>query len=318
MEKQSEIQDYDVVIVGGGPAGMTAGMYAARAMLKTVIFEKMIPGGQLNNTHLIENYPGYESISGAELAEKMANHAKAHGCEFRQEWVEEVSCCDDNYKHVKTSSGLYRAKVVIMAPGGENRKLGIPGEKEFSGAGVSYCAICDGAFFRDRVIAVAGGGDAAVEEGIFLTKFGSKVFIIHRRDELRAKKSLQHEAFENPKIEIVWDSVVEEIAGDGKVEFLKLKNVKTGEMSRLDVGAIFIFIGFVPNSALVKDSLELDGDGYILTNDRMESSIPGIYAIGDVKPNICKQVSVSVGEGTLAAVDSERYINNGRAKGWWD
>jgi thioredoxin reductase (NADPH) len=312
-----EAQDYDVVIVGGGPAGMTAGMYAGRAMLKTVMLEKMIPGGQLNNTHRIENYPGYESISGAELAMKFADHAKAHGCEIRQEAVEEVKCCEGNFKHVKTDRGLYRAKVVIMAPGGENRKLGVPGEREFAGAGVSYCAICDGAFFRDEVIAVVGGGDAAVEEGMFLTKFGSKVHIIHRRDELRAKVSLQQEAFANPKIEVVWDSVVEGIYGDGKVTHLNVRNVKTDEQSKLEVGAVFVFIGFVPNSFLVKDAVELDEAGYILTNEKMETSIPGIYAIGDVKPNICKQVSVSVGEGTLAAVDSERYINHGRAEGWW-
>jgi len=313
-----DAQNYDVVIVGGGPAGLTAGMYAARATLKTVILEKMIPGGQLNNTHRIENYPGYESISGAELAEKFSNHAKAHGCEIRQEIVEEITLGDGHYKLVKTSSGLYRAKAVVMAPGGENRKLGVKGEQEFYGRGVSYCAICDGAFFKGEVIVTVGGGDAAVEEALFLTKFGSKVYIIHRRDELRAKVSLQQEAFENPKIEFVWDSVVEEIAGESKVTHVQIKNVKTGELSKLDCGAIFVFIGFVPNSYLLKDIVDLDEEGYILTNQRMESSIHGIYAVGDVKPNICKQVTVSVGEGTLAAVDAERHINRGAAEGWWD
>lgn len=310
-------QEYDVVVVGAGPAGMTAGMYAGRAMLKILLLEKLIPGGQLNNTDLIENYPGFESISGAELADRFANHAKAHGCEIRQEEVEEVKCCEDNYKLIRTNLNEYRAKVVVMAPGGQNRKLDVPGEKEFAGRGVSYCAICDGAFFKGEKIAVVGGGDAAVEEGIFLTKFGSKVYIIHRRDELRAKVSAQQEAFNNPKIEIIWDSIVEEIHGSEKVSQLTLKNVKTGAISKLDVGAIFIFIGFIPNSWLVKDTLELNPEGYIITNERMESSIPGIYAIGDSKPNICKQVSVSVGEGTLAAVDAERYINEGHAKGWW-
>jgi len=317
----SELKDpqyYDIVIIGGGPAGLTAGMYASRAALKTVLLEKMIPGGQLNNTHRIENYPGFESISGAELAEKFANHAKAFGCEIRQETVEEISCCEDNYKSVRTDRGNYKAKVVVMAPGGVNRKMDVKGEKEFTGAGVSYCAICDGAFFRDEVIAVVGGGDAAVEEGMFLTRFGSKIHIIHRRDELRAKVSLQKEAFANPKIEFVWDSVVDEVCGDQRVTHVNIKNVKTGEISRLDVGAVFILIGFVPNSNLVKDAVELNPEGYIVTNDKMESSIPGLYAIGDVKPNICKQVSVSVGEGTLAAVDAERYINHGRTQGWWD
>ncbi len=318
MSESENVQYYDVVIIGGGPAGLTAGMYASRATLKTLLLEKMIPGGQLNNTHRIENYPGFESISGAELAERFANHAKAHGCEIRQENVEEISCCEDNFKDVRTDRGQYKAKVVVMAPGGENRKLDVKGEKEFAGAGVSYCAICDGAFFRDQVIAVAGGGDAAVEEGMFLTRFGSKVYIIHRRDELRAKISLQNEAFANPKIEFVWDSVVDEVCGDQRVTHLNIKNVKTGGISRLDVGAVFVFIGFVPNSFLVKDAVELDDEAYIVTNAKMETSIPGLYAIGDVKPNICKQVSVSVGEGTLAAVESERYINQGKAKGWWD
>lgn len=312
------MEQFDVIIVGGGPAGMTAGMYAGRAMLKTVILEKMIPGGQLNNTHRIENYPGFESIGGAELAEKFANHATTHGAEIRNEWVSEVTCCDDDhYKLVKTDRNEYKAKVVIMSPGGENKKLGIPGEKELNGAGVSYCAICDGAFFKGERIAVAGGGDAAVEEGIFLTKFGEKVFIIHRRNELRAKKSLQEEAFANPKIEFIWDTVIEEIKGSPKVSHLSLKNVKSGEKSEFEAGAIFIFIGFTPNSNLLGESVEMDSEGYIKTNSRMETSIPGIYAVGDVKPNICKQVSVSVGEGTLAAVDCERYINEGHANGWW-
>jgi thioredoxin reductase (NADPH) len=312
------METFDVIIVGGGPAGMTAGMYSGRGMLKTVLFEKMLPGGQLNNTHRIENYPGFESIGGAELADKFAAHTKAHGCDIRNEWVSGVRLdADGHHKIVTTDRGEYRGKVVIMAPGGENRKLGVKGEKEFAGAGVSYCAICDGAFFKGQVIAVAGGGDAAVEEGIFLTKYGSKVYIIHRRNELRAKKSLQEEAFANPKIEFVWDTVIEEVAGEHKVSNLHLKNVKTGATSILEAGALFIFVGFTPNTALVKGLVEMNDEGYILTNTRMESSCPGIYAVGDVKPNICKQVSVSVGEGTVAAVDSVRYINEGHAQGWW-
>jgi len=312
------MQDYDVLIIGGGPAGLTAGMYAGRATLKTAVFEKMLPGGQLNNTHRIENYPGFESISGAELAEIMAKHSRAHGAEIIQEWVEDVRLDDDgHHKIVKTNKGEYRGKVVILATGGENRKLNVPGEKEFNGAGVSYCAICDGAFFKGETIAVVGGGDAAVEEGIFLTKFGKKVQIIHRRDELRAKVSLQNEAFENEKIEFIWDTVVEEIQGDGKVNNLKIKNVKTGEKSDLPVGAIFVFIGFTPNTQMVSIDVDKNEEGYVLTNTRMESSSPGVFAVGDLKPNICKQVSVSVGEGTIAAVDSERYINEGKSHGWW-
>lgn len=312
------MQEYDVLIVGGGPAGLTAGMYTGRATLKTAIFEKFIPGGQLNNTHRIENYPGYESISGAELAEKMAAHARTHGAEMRQEWVQEVSLSEDgHHKIVKTDKDTYKTKVVILGPGGENRKLNVPGEQEFNGRGVSYCAICDGAFFKGETIAVVGGGDAAVEEGIFLTKFGKKVVIIHRRDELRAKVSLQEEAFANEKIEFIWDSVVEEVTGEEKLTTLKLKNVKTGEKTDFSAGAMFVFIGFVPNSGMVKIEVDKNEEGYILANARMESSVPGVYAVGDIKPNICKQVSVSVGEGTIAAVDAERYINEGKAHGWW-
>jgi thioredoxin reductase (NADPH) len=315
---EQHMQEYDVLVIGGGPAGLTAGMYTGRATLKTAIFEKMIPGGQLNNTHRIENYPGYESISGAELAEKMAKHAQAHGAEMRQEWVQEIRLAEDgHHKIVKTDKGEYKTKVVVLSPGGENRKLNVPGEKEFNGAGVSYCAICDGAFFKGETIAVVGGGDAAVEESIFLTKFGKKVIVIHRRDELRAKVSLQEEAFENEKIEFIWDSVVEEIQGEEKVTNLKLYNRKTEEHSDLAVGAVFIFIGFVPNSNMLKLDIDLDEEGYVNANTRMESSVPGIYAVGDIKPNICKQVSVSVGEGTIAAVDAERYINEGKANGWW-
>ena len=312
------MEKIDVAIVGGGPAGMTAGMYAGRAMLKTYLFEKMIPGGQVNLTHCIENYPGFESISGAELADKFAKHAQTHGCEFKQETVEEVRKDENSeYKIVKTNVAEYLAKVVIIASGGENRKLGIPGEARLNGMGVSYCAICDGAFFRDQHIAVIGGGDAAVEEAVFLTKFCSKVTIIHRRDELRAKKNLQEEAFANEKIDIIWDTVPLEVQGENKVTSLKLKNVKTEEESELEIGAVFIFIGFTPNSYMVKDILKLDDEGYIIANEKMQTSMHGIYAVGDIKPNICKQVSVSVGEGTLAAVDCESYINEGHAKGYW-
>jgi thioredoxin reductase (NADPH) len=313
------MQEYDVVIIGGGPAGLTAGMYSARAMMKTVVLEKMLPGGQLNNTHRIENYPGFETISGADLAMKMYNHSMAHGAEVMMGvTVESVELLEDEHlKLVKTDQGDFKAKVVILAVGGQNRKLGVKGEEEFAGRGVSYCAICDGAFFKGEHIAVAGGGDAAIEEALFLTKFGSKVSIIHRRDELRAKKSLQEEAFANEKIEVIWDSVIEDVQGADKVNKLVLKNVKTGELSDLDAGALFVFIGFVPNTEMVKGIVDMDNENYVLANTKMESSVPGLYAVGDVKPNICKQVSVSVGEGTIAAVDSERYMNEGNANGWW-
>lgn len=301
-------KNFDIIIVGGGPGGLTAGLYGARANRKTVLIEKYLPGGQIANTHEVEDYPGFDLISGPELASKMAEHAKRFGLEIVSDEVEEIYS-DGNDRLVKCASGdIYRGKAVILSTGGSPNLLNIPGEKEFSGKGVSYCAICDGAFFKDQVIAVAGGGDAAVEEGMFLTKFGSKIILIHRRDELRAQKIIQERAFKNSKMEFVWDSVVESINGDERVQSLTLKNVKTGEKSELEVGAIFIFIGFVPNSNLTREELKKDNGGYILTNDRMETSIPGIFACGDVRAQLVRQITNAVGDATTAAVAAEKYI----------
>ncbi|KPJ48978.1 MAG: thioredoxin reductase [candidate division Zixibacteria bacterium DG_27] len=303
------MKEYDIIIVGGGPGGLTAGMYGARSALKTLIIERYLPGGQVANTELIEDYPGFESISGAELATRMSEHAKKFGAEIISEDVSEVYC-EKNDRIVVTDEEKYKAPVVIIATGGQPRKLGVPGEEEFAGRGVSYCAICDGAFFKDQKIAVVGGGDAAVEEANFLTKYGSKVYIIHRRDELRAQKIIQERAFKNEKIEFVWDSVVEKVNGKQKVESLTLKNKKTAEANQLQVGAVFVFIGFVPNSKLVREGLNLDPNGYILTNDRMETNIPGIYAVGDVRAQLCRQVTNAVGDGTTAAVAADKYIES--------
>lgn len=303
------MKEYDIIIVGGGPGGLTAGMYGARSMLKTLIIERYLPGGQVANTELIEDYPGFESISGAELATRMSEHAKKFGAEILSENVSEIYC-EENDRIVVTDEEKYKAPVVIIATGGQPRKLGVPGEEEFAGRGVSYCAICDGAFFKDQKIAVVGGGDAAVEEANFLTKYGSKVYIIHRRYELRAQKIIQDRAFKNEKIEFVWDSVVEKINGKQKVESLTLKNKKTGETSQLEVGAVFVFVGFVPNSQLVREGLKLNPGGYILTNDRMETNIPGIYAVGDVRAQLCRQVTNAVGDGTTAAVAADKYIES--------
>jgi thioredoxin reductase (NADPH) len=299
--------DYDIIVVGGGPGGLTAGLYGARAELRTVLLEKYLPGGQIANTEEIEDYPGFEHIMGPELAMKMADHAKKFGLQIESEEVEEVYCRDD-IKVVKTTERELTAQAVILATGGSPNKLGIPGEIEFSGKGVSYCAICDGAFFKGQVIAVVGGGDAAVEEGMFLTKFGSKVHLIHRRDELRAQKVIQTRAFANEKMNIIWDTVVEKINGDSRVQSLSLKNVKTGEQSALDVGAIFVFIGFVPNSNLVREELKKDDGGYIITDSRMETSVPGIFAIGDVRAQLVRQITNAVGDGTTAAVAAEKHI----------
>jgi thioredoxin reductase (NADPH) len=299
--------DYDIVIVGGGPGGLTAGLYGSRAELRTLVVEKYLPGGQIANTEDVEDYPGFERISGAELAQKMTDNAKKFGLEIISDLVEDVHCRGE-IKVVKTPEREITAKAVIIATGGSPNLLGVPGEKEFSGKGVSYCAICDGAFFKGEIIAVAGGGDAAVEEAMFLTRFGAKVILIHRRDELRAQKIIQTRAFANEKLEFIWDSVVEEIMGDTKVRSLTLKNVKTGEKSSLDVGAIFVFIGFVPNSDIVRESIRKNEAGYFITDDRMETSIPGIYAIGDVRQQLVKQITNAVGDGTTAAVAAQKHI----------
>jgi len=305
----AEEKRYDIVIVGGGPGGLTAGLYGARARRKTVVLEKYLPGGQIANTEEVEDYPGFEHISGGELAMKMTEHAKKFGLEIESEEVVEVYVDGDDRVARCASGNLYRAKAIILSTGGSPVKLNVPGEEEYAGKGVSYCAICDGAFFKGQVIAVVGGGDAAVEEAVFLTKYGSKVYIIHRRDKLRAQKIIQKRAFDNPKIEIIWDTVVESINGDGnKVTNLTLKNVKTGEQSTLEVGAIFVFIGFHPNSDITREPLKKDEGGYIITDEKMETSISGIFACGDVRAQLVRQITNAVGDGTTAAVAAEKYI----------
>ncbi len=311
-----EEKNYDIVIVGGGPGGLTAGLYSARAERKAIVLEKGMPGGQIANTEDVEDYPGFEHISGAELAMKMAEHAKKFGLEIATDDVEEVYV-DGNDRVAQCASGtLYRAKAIILSTGGSPMKLGVPGEEEYTGKGVSYCAICDGAFFRNQVIAVVGGGDAAVEEGIFLTKFGSKVYIIHRRDQLRAQKIIQKRAFANEKVEIIWDTIVESISGNDKqVTGLSLKNVKTGDKSTLEVGAVFPFLGFRPNSNITREALRKDQGGYIITDHKMETSIKGIFACGDVRAQLVRQITNAVGDGTTAAVAAEKYIEELEDKG---
>jgi thioredoxin reductase (NADPH) len=302
-----KMREYDLVIIGAGPGGLTAGLYGARAELKTVCIERLTPGGQIANTDRIDDYPGFISISGAELAGKMLEHAQQFGLELHMEEAQSIGF-DGDYKIVQTSGDEYRCKALIVGTGGSPRYLKVPGEKELYGKGVSYCAICDGAFFKGEKIAVVGGGDAAVEEGTFLTKFGEKVYIIHRRDELRAAKIIQEHAFENDKIEFIWDTIVEKINGTDRVESLTIKNVKTQAVSELEVGAVFPFIGFTPNSAIFGGLVELDEAGYVLTDYRTETSVPGIYAIGDVRKQLCKQITNAVGDGTTAAIAAEKYI----------
>lgn len=296
-------KQYDIVVIGGGPGGLTAGMYGARANMKTVVVERFQPGGQIANTEEVEDYPGFEHISGAELAMKMADHARKFGLEIVSDEVIEVRSEGELRKVAVGAGGTnYVGKAIVVCTGGSPVLLNVPGEKEFTGKGVSYCAICDGAFFRGQVIAVVGGGDAAVEEAMFLTKFGSKVIVIHRRDQLRAQKIIQQRAFANPKMEFIWDSVVEEVVGDAKVRSLKLKNVKTGAVSNLEVGAVFVFIGFHPNTKMLPKGIAMTDRGYIITDYKMETSLPGIFACGDVRDQLVRQITNAVGDGTTAAM----------------
>jgi len=302
-------KNYDVVIVGGGPGGLCAGMYVARARRKVVCIERFVTGGQISLTGDVEDYPGFEHISGPELGKKFTDHAKKFGLEIAQDEVSEIYVDGEDRVVACASGNTYRGKAVIVSTGGTPVKLGVPGEIEYSGKGVSYCAICDGAFFKDKVITVVGGGDAAIEEGTFLTKYGLKVYIIHRRDKLRAQKIIQQRAFDNKKVEFIWNTSVESINGNGtKITDLTLRNHITDQKTKLDVGAIFIYIGFHPNSNIFREEIEMDANGYIITNDRMETSIKGIYACGDVRAQLVRQVTNAVGDGTTAAVAAEKYI----------
>jgi thioredoxin reductase (NADPH) len=301
---------YDVIIIGGGPAGLTAGLYTSRARLKSLLVEKGFPGGQVMTTEWVENYPGFEDgISGAELAQKMEKQAVKFGLEIVQGSVVNISINNNIKKVILEDEKQYEAKAVIVATGSNPRPLKIEGEYEFRGRGVSYCATCDGAFFKDSKLAVIGGGDSAVEEGLFLTRFAETVYIVHRRDELRAAKVVQERAFENPKIEFVWDSVPEKIAGDGTgVNALHIKNVKTGEQSTLDVKGVFIYVGYDPATDFLKEIIKLDDSNYILANDDMFTSAPGIFVAGDVRKKLLKQIATAVGDGATAAISAEKYI----------
>ena len=304
--------NYDVVIVGAGPAGMCAGMYAGRSMLNAVVLERGFPGGELLNTELIEDYPGFEHILGHELAQKFSEHAAKFGAKFETGVVVEcVKKLDDGTFETRTESGdIYRSPAVIVTAGGTPIKLGIPGEAEYAGKGVSYCAICDGHFFREQVIAVVGGGDAAVEEADFLTRYGSKVILIHRRGELRASKILQQRVFANPKIEVVWNTVVDEVQADaqGLVNNLRLRNVDTNAASNLAVQAMFVFIGFRPNTGIIEGHVDHDEMGYLKTDANMQTTMRGLFAAGDVRSQLTRQVTTAVGDATTAAIAVEKYL----------
>ncbi len=303
--------DYEVVIIGAGPAGMCAGMYAGRSMLKSVVLEQGFPGGELLNTEVIEDYIGFEHILGFELAEKFNNHAVKFGAEIQTSIrVEKVKKVDDGTFETRIENGdIYRSPAVIITAGGTPVKLDVPGEVEYAGKGVSYCAICDGAFFKGHTITVVGGGDAACEEADFLTRYAEKVYLIHRRDTFRASKIVQQRLFANPKIEVIYDTVVEEIAGEnGLMTNAKLRNLKTNEARTLAATGIFIFVGFKPNTGVIDGHIEHDAAGYLLTDTNMQTSIPGLFAAGDVRVQLTRQVTTAVGDATTAAIAVEKYL----------
>ena len=304
-------ENFDLIIAGGGPAGLAAGLYAARMNLRTVLLERGPVGGQLLNTELIEDYPGFESILGADLAVKMGEHARKFGLDLREFIEVESISTEDGLKVVRTASGEeLRAPALIVAAGGLPRKLGVPGEVELAGRGVSYCAVCDGAFFKGEVLAVIGGGDAAVEEADFLTRYASKVYLIHRRDEFRAQPILIERAKANPKLEFILNAQVHEITGDQKVQ--KIVYEQEGKRKELEVGGVFIFVGFLPNSGLLKVHVDHDQNGYILTGSDMSTSIEGVWAVGDVRAQLTKQIATAVGDGTTAAVAASAYVSKVR------
>lgn len=310
-DKDQPNDSIDVVIVGAGPAGLTAGIYSARGRLNTVILERNMAGGQIALTELVENFPGFpEGISGFDLSEKMKRQALEFGADLREiTGVLSFAPGPDGCYTVVTDQGEVRARSVILAPGVEAKRSGIPGEAEFIGRGVSWCATCDGALYKGRTVAVVGGGDSAVEEGLFLTKFADKVYLVHRRDELRAAEISQERAFANPKFEFVWDSVPRQIVGGDLVEALEVQNVKTQELRSLPVNGVFFYIGQLPNTGFLKGIVELDGTGYIVTDALLRTSLPGVFACGDAHANPLKQIAMAVGEGALAAVQAERYLD---------
>jgi thioredoxin reductase (NADPH) len=297
-----------LIIVGAGPAGLTAGLYAARARLKTVVLERLAPGGQIINTHWVENYPGFpEGISGFDLIDRMKRQAENFGLEIRSQAVIGLDFSAER-KIIITDRGPLEARAVILTTGAVPLKLGIDGETRLTGRGISYCATCDGPFYRDQEVAVIGAGDTALEEGLFLTRFASKVHLIHRRDKLRAIQLLQDRVKEEEKIHLILNTVADRIVGEQGVEGLDLTNVKTAETFHLPVQGVFVFIGYSPNNELLKGVLDLDDAGFVVTNRDMESSVPGVFAAGDIRAKLLRQVSTAVGEGATAAVAAERYL----------
>ncbi len=301
---------YDVIIIGAGPAGLTAAVYTSRADLKTLMLERGVPGGQMVNTEDVENYPGFENILGPDLSNKMFDHAKKFGAEYAYGDIKEIKDGKE-YKTVVAGSKEYKARAIIIATGAEYKKLGIPGEEELGGRGVSYCAVCDGAFFKERELIVVGGGDSAVEEGVYLTRFASKVTIVHRRDELRAQKILQQRAFNNDKIDFIWDTEVKEINGDGgKVASVTLYDKKEDKTYEKKTDGVFIYIGMDPLSEPFQSLGITNENGYIETNENMETKVPGIFAAGDIREKDLRQIVTATGDGSIAAQSAQVYVEN--------
>ncbi|WP_345242451.1 thioredoxin-disulfide reductase [Pontibacillus salipaludis] len=306
----SEEMIYDVIIAGAGPAGMTAAVYTSRANLNTLMIERGIPGGQMANTEEVENYPGYEHILGPDLSNKMFDHAKKFGAEYAYGDIKEI-VDGKEYKTVKAGNKEYKARSIIIGTGAQYKALGVPGESELGGRGVSYCAVCDGAFFKNKELVVVGGGDSAVEEGVYLTRFASKVTIVHRRESLRAQQILQQRAYDNEKIDFIWDTEVTKINDEnGKVGSVSLVNNKTGEEYDKPIDGVFIYIGMIPLSKPFESIGITNENGYIETNEKMETKVPGIFAAGDIREKELRQIVTATGDGSIAAQSAQHYIEN--------
>ncbi|MGI2329381.1 thioredoxin-disulfide reductase [Planococcus sp. YIM B11945] len=303
-----DIKIYDVIIIGAGPAGMTAAVYTSRGNLSTLMLERGIPGGQMANTEEIENYPGFDHILGPDLSTKMFEHAKKFGAEYAYGDVKEI-IDGEEYKTIIAGSKEYRARAIIITTGAEYKKMGIPGESELGGRGVSYCAVCDGAFFKQKQLVVVGGGDSAVEEGVYLTRFADKVTIVHRRDELRAQKILQDRAFANDKIDFIWSNTVKEIHDEnGKVGSVTLMSTKDGAETEFKADGVFIYIGMLPLTKPFADLGILNAEGYVVTDETMATAVPGIFAAGDVRDKMLRQVVTATGDGSIAAQSVQHYV----------
>ena len=308
-EARENQREYDIVIIGGGPAGLAAGLYAARGRHRTLLIEKGVIGGQISLTELVENYPGVPTINGFDLAQTMLKQSESYGMETEYGAVAGIEKAGAKWL-VKTDAGDLLAKAVIVTSGAEYNRLGIPGEERLTGKGVSYCATCDAAFFKEQDVAVVGGGDAAMDEGLFTTRYADTVTVIHRREELRASAILQDRAFANPKMKFKWNTVVEEVLGDGEVTAVRVRDVVTGKRSEMPLAAVFIFIGQHPNTDFLKGLVRMDPGGHAIVDEWMRTDQPGLFAAGDVRQNSARQVASSVGDGVTAAIAADHYITD--------